>query len=316
MICLQSKTIRLRLVKEEDAAFILSLRADGRYNQFLSTVSVDIEAQVAWIKKYKIDENNSQQFYFIIERLDGVPCGTVRIYDLKEDSFCWGSWILNENKTRYSSLESAFLVYDFGFNFLGFSKSHFDVMKENKKVLSFHESMGAITIGEDKNNRYFTVTKESILAAKKKLNLDIFANDILEKKTFKINDIDVGMFYSYTHLVTEIDVIKFAEVSGDDNPIHLNEEYAQQTRFKCRIAHGMLTASFFSAILGSKFPGRGSIYVSQNLEFKRPVYLGDTVAVSVVVTSVDVTKKRVMLDTLCYVLGKITTKGTAEIFIP
>ena len=81
-------------------------------------------------------------------------------------------------------------------------------------------------------------------------------------------------------------------------------------------AHGMLTASFFSAVLGTKFPGKGSIYISQSLEFKRPVYLGDVVAVSVVVKSVDIKRKRVVLDTLCYVLGKVTTTGSAELFIP
>jgi 3-hydroxybutyryl-CoA dehydratase len=78
----------------------------------------------------------------------------------------------------------------------------------------------------------------------------------------------------------------------------------------------MLTASFFSAVLGTKFPGKGSIYVSQSLEFKRPVYLGDVVAVSVVAKSVDIKRKRVVLDTLCYVLGKVTTTGSAELFIP
>ena len=89
----------------------------------------DLASQQAWIRKYKQDEANGSQFYFIIERLDGTKCGTVRVYDLREDSFCWGSWILNESKTRYSALESAFLVYRFGFEELGFKNSHFDVMK-------------------------------------------------------------------------------------------------------------------------------------------------------------------------------------------
>ena len=157
------KTIRLRLVEEDDAEFILKLRLDGRYNQFLSSVSPDLQAQRSWIKKYKEEEKKGYQFYFIIERIDGVPCGTVRIYDLGVDSFCWGSWILDENKTRYAALESALLVYRFGFEVLDFEKSHFEVMRENIKVISFHEKMGAIQTDEDSENLYFQITRQSVM---------------------------------------------------------------------------------------------------------------------------------------------------------
>lgn len=95
---LESKNIRVRYVEESDADFILSLRLDNRYNTFLSTVTPDVEAQREWILKYKNDEEKGKQFYFIIERVDGTPCGTVRVYDIRKDSFCWGSWILNEKK--------------------------------------------------------------------------------------------------------------------------------------------------------------------------------------------------------------------------
>ncbi|MES3006291.1 MAG: GNAT family N-acetyltransferase [Pseudomonadota bacterium] len=169
---LESKTIRLRLVEETDASFILSLRLDDRYNQFLSKVSSDIESQKSWIRNYKIDEEEGNQFYFIIERLDGTPCGTVRVYDLKSDSFCWGSWILNEEKTKYAAIESALLVYEFGFRNLGFSKCHFDVMKENTKVISFHLKMGAEKNGEDDKNFYFCVDKLAIEKIKNRLKIN------------------------------------------------------------------------------------------------------------------------------------------------
>jgi RimJ/RimL family protein N-acetyltransferase len=166
---LESKTVRLRFVEESDAGFILSLRLDDRYNQFLSKVTPDLEAQKSWIRSYKIDEQEGKQFYFIIERVDGKPCGTVRVYDLREDSFCWGSWILNEDKTRYSAIESTFLVYEFGFKNLGFKKSHFDVMKANKSVLKYHRRMGAIETGEDEQNIYFTITDECVKKVKSQL---------------------------------------------------------------------------------------------------------------------------------------------------
>lgn len=166
---LESKTICLRLVEESDAPFILRLRLDERYNQFLSKVIADIESQKNWIRKYKEDESKGTQFYFIIERLDGVPCGTVRVYDLRDNSFCWGSWILNENKTRFAAVESALLVYDFGFKSLGFVKSHFDVMKGNEKVIKLHKQMGAIETGEDKDNYYFEIDRRSVEAVKERL---------------------------------------------------------------------------------------------------------------------------------------------------
>jgi RimJ/RimL family protein N-acetyltransferase len=83
----QSKTIRLRLIEPSDAEFVLTLRLDARYNQFLSTVAPDIHAQRKWIEKYKSDEVNRTQFYFIIERNDGIPCGTIRVYDLRKIHF-------------------------------------------------------------------------------------------------------------------------------------------------------------------------------------------------------------------------------------
>ena len=170
---LTSKTIKIRLTEESDAEFILKLRLDQKYNQFLSEVIPDIQAQKDWIKKYKIDEANKKQFYFIIERTDGTPCGTVRLYDLLHESFCWGSWILNENKTRYAALESAFLVYKFGFDTLGFEQSHFDVRKGNEKVISFHKKMGAEKTDEDELNEYFKITKTAVLDAKQRLSSKI-----------------------------------------------------------------------------------------------------------------------------------------------
>lgn len=162
---LEARTIRLRLVEINDAAFILKLRQDERYNRFLSQVSNDIDAQVSWIESYKDEEAKGFQYYFIIERLDGVPCGTVRVYDFQENSFSWGSWILNEDKTRYAALESAFLIYKFGFENLNYERSHFEVMKGNDGVVSFHKKMGAIEMGQDEINFYFKIDKAAVEAA-------------------------------------------------------------------------------------------------------------------------------------------------------
>jgi len=167
---LTSKTISIRFITENDAEFVTKLRTDSNYNTFLSPVAGGVESQRQWIKHYKEAERNGEQYYFIIERNDGKPCGTVRIYDLKDNSFCWGSWILNEDKTHYAALESAFLVYEFGFENLKRSKSHFEVRKGNEKVISFHKKMGAVKTGETDVDELFEISKESVANIKKRLS--------------------------------------------------------------------------------------------------------------------------------------------------
>lgn len=160
---LSSKTIRLRLIEESDADFVLQLRLNQKYNTFLSKVTSDLEAQKRWIKNYKAEEVLGNQYYFIIERIiDSKPCGTVRVYDLRPDSFCWGSWILNEDKTISSAIESALLVYDFGFNILSYNKSHFEVVKGNDAVMSFHKKFGARIIDEDEQYVYFDINSVDV----------------------------------------------------------------------------------------------------------------------------------------------------------
>ena len=136
------------------------------------------------------------------------------------------------------------------------------------------------------------------------------------KTSFKISEIIIGMTASYSQTISDADVKAFAGISGDHNPVHLSEEYAKNSRFKNRIAHGLLTASFFSAIFGTKLPGEGCVYAGQNLQFKKPVYLGDTVVAKVTVIAIDVLKKRVTFETVCTVKNRVVTTGTAEIFIP
>ncbi|QKF58952.1 MaoC family dehydratase [Aliarcobacter lanthieri] len=140
--------------------------------------------------------------------------------------------------------------------------------------------------------------------------MNLFFNNI------SIENIKIGMKASYSQTITDADIKSFAGVSGDRNPVHLDEEYAENSRYKKRIAHGMMTASFFSALFGTKIPGVGCVYVSQSLNFKRPVYVGDTVTAVVEVTQVDLYKNRVFFKTTCKVKNKIVTDGEAEIYIP
>ena len=132
----------------------------------------------------------------------------------------------------------------------------------------------------------------------------------------KFEDIKIGMSESYSQTITDADIKSFAGISGDHNPVHMSDEYAEQSRFKKRIAHGMISSSFFSALFGTKLPGEGCVYVQQNLNFKRPVYIGDTVTASITVISIDHDKRRVFFDTVCKVRKKTVIDGIAELYVP
>ena len=113
------------------------------------------------------------------------------------------------------------------------------------------------------------------------------------------SELQVGQSAEFTKTVTESDVVMYAGITGDFNPMHVNEEYARQTQFGGRIAHGMLTAGFISAVLGMKLPGEGSIYLNQTLRFTKPVRIGDTVTARIEVIELFPEKKRVRLATTC-----------------
>ncbi len=131
-----------------------------------------------------------------------------------------------------------------------------------------------------------------------------------------LDDLKAGMTAIFAKTITDADIVMFAGVSGDMNPVHLNHDYASQTRFGGRIVHGMLTASFISAVLGTKLPGPGCIYVSQNLRFLAPVRVGDTVCARVTVVNVDQESKRVKVETTCTVGDKAVVAGEAELVVP
>ena len=131
-----------------------------------------------------------------------------------------------------------------------------------------------------------------------------------------LEEIEIGMNVSYSQTITDSDIKQFSGVSGDRNPIHLDEKYAKKSRFKKRIAHGMMSASYFSALFGTKIPGEGCVYTYQSLNFKKPIYIGDTVTASVIVINIDIEKRRVKFKTECRVQGKVVTDGEAELFVP
>ncbi len=136
-----------------------------------------------------------------------------------------------------------------------------------------------------------------------------------EKHGYFLEDLEVGMTAIYAKTVTEADIVMFAGISGDTNPVHLDALFAEQTLFKGRIAHGMLAASFISTVLGTKLPGPGCIYLDQSLKFRAPVKAGDTVTARVTVRDVNRDKKRITVDTVCTVGDTVVIDGEAQLMV-
>ncbi|WP_041527668.1 MaoC family dehydratase [Paracoccus aminophilus] len=140
--------------------------------------------------------------------------------------------------------------------------------------------------------------------------------DNFPRGTIVIEDLEIGMSRHLHKVVTDRDIELFAEVSTDRNPVHLDEDYARDTMFQGRIAHGMLTAGLISAVIGEQLPGHGTVYLGQSLKFMAPVRPGDLVRAEVTVEAIDHQKRRVTLATRCYVGDTVVLKGEAIVLAP
>jgi 3-hydroxybutyryl-CoA dehydratase len=133
---------------------------------------------------------------------------------------------------------------------------------------------------------------------------------------YYLEDLAEGMSAVTARTVTDADVTLFAGISGDTNPLHINEEFAARTRFGARIVHGMLTTSLWSTLIGTRLPGPGSAWLKQETTFTHPVHAGETVTATVTVTRIEPEKQRVHLACACTVAGKTVAVGTAVVWVP
>jgi 3-hydroxybutyryl-CoA dehydratase len=129
-------------------------------------------------------------------------------------------------------------------------------------------------------------------------------------------DLEIGQKASMLRHVTETDIITFAQISGDHNPVHTDPKYAAETMFKERIAHGIMSAGYISAVFGTQLPGPGAIYIKQSLTFTAPVKIDDTVVTTVTVKELRPEKKRAVFETVCTVDDKPVLVGEAELMVP
>lgn len=147
--------LTLRLIQPEDAAYVHASRSDPAYNRYLSEVRGTIEDQYRWIEAYKAREANLRELYYVIERKDGTRCGLVRLYDISADSFTWGSWILDHNKTQKAALESAVLSFGVGFDLLGLPTANVDVRIGNEKAVAFYQRLRMTELRRDGQDIFF-----------------------------------------------------------------------------------------------------------------------------------------------------------------
>ncbi len=140
--------------------------------------------------------------------------------------------------------------------------------------------------------------------------------DNAPRGTIVIEELAVGMSRSLQKIVTDEDIEKFADVSTDRNPVHMDDDYARDTIFGGRIAHGMLTAGLISAVIGEQLPGHGTVYLGQTLKFMAPVRPGDVVNTEVTVMEIDHQRRRVTLDCQCRVGDTVVLKGEAKVLAP
>ena len=133
---------------------------------------------------------------------------------------------------------------------------------------------------------------------------------------YHFEDLAVGMAEEYSHTITDDDVAAFAALTGDTNPVHLDQEYAARTRFKAPIVHGLLTSSYISTVLGTKLPGAGAIYLSQTLKFLAPVYHGDTVIARAEIIELIAEKSRAIFKCTCRVDDRLVLEGEAMLVVP
>ena len=181
-IKIYTENIYMRMVCEDDAKFIVSLRTDSKNSRYLSKTSPSIHNQKDWIRKYKERENKGEEYYFIAcMNSSNEPFGTTRLYDFQEDTFTNGSWVVKRGMEPQYPILIDLLVRSYAFRELGFSKCFFDVRKGNKKVIKYHKMLGAKFVRSDDLNNYYTIQKKDFfMSTKKLLKLEIIQEKDLQ----------------------------------------------------------------------------------------------------------------------------------------
>jgi acetyltransferase-like isoleucine patch superfamily enzyme len=189
--------IVLRTVEIEDADFILKLRTDAKLSQYISATNPKVEAQIEWIKNYKIREKAGLEFYYVAEDLQGNKYGTIRIYDFDEKSFEIGSWLFSQDSPLGMAIKAQFIGFETGFNLLNAEYCRLEIRKQNTAVIRYMKGFTTNDVREDDLNYYFKLTKESFYKRKKEISFlnsepKEEKNKIFIHPTAEVNSINIG----------------------------------------------------------------------------------------------------------------------------
>ena len=288
---MENTSYKFKEISESDLVPMLSWRnnPDVRKNMYTKH-EITLEEHRSWWEKTKKDPTKK---YLIFLKND-EPAGVVGFYNINQEhkTADWAFYSSNPNQRGIGSYMEYYAL-NYAFEKLDLNKLSCEVLSFNSAVISFHRKYGFKIEGIFKQQHFYEGTYHDIyrLALFKKSWLTLLKADF-EISLFKKDSTDiktkllkVGSTYSEEFTITQDQINEFAKISGDQNAVHLNQEYAIKSGFKGTIAHGFLTGSTISKILGTKFPGEGTIYLEQSMKFSAPVYPNEKLTVSIKVIS-------------------------------
>lgn len=287
----------LRKICENDLEMIMKWRMMPEVTKYMYTdPQLTIEGQKRWFKKIV---SSKDEIYWIIQ-IDGVDIGLIDIINIDyTNKRCdWAYYIADTSfRGRGIATQLECNIYDYAFDKLNLHKVCCEVFCFNQKVISIHQKFGAVIEGTRKEHickkgQYFDIVqmginKEIWYSIRKNYKYDSISIDDYFFDDIEIDsEYSIGQSESFSKTITDSDVEIFSKLSGDFNSLHMNEIEAAKSVFGKRICHGMLVASYISAVIGNYFPGKGTIYLSQTLDFRKPTYIGDTITAKVTVKEI------------------------------
>ncbi len=319
----------LRRICEEDLEKIMHWRMTPEVTKYMYTdCQLTLDGQRKWFNKIM---RSKEDIYWIIQ-MDGVDIGLINMTDIDyQNKRCAWAYYIADTSFRGRGIATRLEcnIYDFAFGTLKLNKVCCEVFCFNEKVISIHQKFGADIEGKRKehickNGQYYDIVQMGINKEKwqsirdqykyEKIEIDDYFSD--KNEAAVCTKYVLGQSDSFSKTITESDVVMFAGITGDFNSLHVNDIEAAKSLFGKRVCHGMLVASYISSVLGNYFPGRGTVYLSQNIAFKNPAYIGDTVTARVTVKEI-LGEDIILLDTnVCNQKGEMLVAGDATVKVP
>lgn len=313
------ENIILRPLGQDDIQALRVWRNNTKENKFLRDVGyITEEMQVHWFKQYQDNEN---EMIFAIDDVElGSMIGSISLYDINTVTYTAsiGKIQIGDDRAHGKGIgrRSLVMAMKIGFRFLGLRKIVGSVHSENVQAFTNDMRVGFKIVGQCDSvvggqENLIEITEEDAI----KVNHYYLEIDLYDGKR-DYDELYVGKEGKFTKTISEYDIYSFAGITGDFNPLHINIEEAKRSIFKKQVAHGMLVASLFSTVIGTIMPGKGSIYLSQNNQFLKPVFIGDTITAYVSVSQLEAEDRAVLKTDAYNQNGECVIRGMANVIIP